>query len=500
MNRPQMREKIYRTWQSVLLAIVASGVTAPATFSQSRPLLSNQAELRYVDRRSQRPYSLISNSLGTVASGLVDPLGRVLGCNGELLPDYRGFSVALYEPDPSDPTGTELGRLVDLTPTESPDIPGNGIRPGLAPNLSNINPFFLTNGEGGRYNFLFDPNRAQTDPGKTYILVINPPANSIYRQRRIKIEILTPTGTVNNSIVRYLATSLDDQPISTTGGTNITSTVVFVPDAEQVGLDLLSLQFNSLLCQSEQMQLVKSGDRATAEPGDSVIYRLSIRNQSDAGLTQIQATDTLPTGFKFLANSVQAEVGGQIVPVTTETQGSTVIFRSTATIPRGSVMNIAYATQLTPDAIRGSGRNSAIVNGQRVDNGFAVKDGPATHQLRIRPGITSDCGTIIGRVFEDKNQDGEQQKDEPGIPNAVIFLDDGNRITTDKDGLFSVANVLPGSRSGVLDLSSIPSYTLAPTPTFRERRSQSRLVRLAPGGLVRMNFGVVPVSRKEGKS
>jgi uncharacterized repeat protein (TIGR01451 family) len=495
-----MRKKIYQACQIVTFAIAASGVTTNSTIAQSRPVLSNQAELRYVDRASQIPYSNISRPLGTVSSGLVDPLGRVLGCNGELLPDYRGFSVALYEPNPSDPTGTELGNLVTLTPTESPDIPGNGIRPGLSPNVSNINPFSLTNGEGGRYNFLFDPNRAQTAPGRTYILVINPPANSIYRQRRIKIEILTPTGTVNNNIVRYLATSLDDQPISSTGGTNITDTVVFVPDAERVGLDLLSLQFSSLLCQSEQMQLVKSGDRATAEPGDSVIYRLSIRNQSDAGLTQIQATDTLPTGFKFLANSVRAEVGGQSVPVTTETQGSTVIFRSSTTIPRGSVLNIAYATQLTPDALRGSGRNSAIVNGQRVDNGFAVKDGPATHQLRIRPGITSDCGTIIGRVFEDKNQDGEQQENEPGIPNAVVFLDDGNRITTDKNGLFSVANVLPGNRAGVLDLNSIPSYTLPPNPTFRERRSQSRLVRLAPGGLVRMNFGVVPVLRKEGKS
>jgi hypothetical protein len=153
---------------------------------------------------------------------------------------------------------------------------------------------------------------------------------------------------------------------------------------------------------------------------------------------------------------------------------------------------------LTPDAIRGTGRNTAIVNGERLDNRQAVKDGPAIHQLRIRSGILSDCGTIIGRVFIDKNFDGEQQPDEPGIPNAVIFLDDGNRITTDPKGLFSVANVISGYRTGVLDLSSLSGYTLAPNHYFKERNSQSRLVHLEPSGLVRMNFAVTPTSPKAG--
>jgi hypothetical protein len=128
-----------------------------------------------------------------------------------------------------------------------------------------------------------------------------------------------------------------------------------------------------------------------------------------------------------------------------------------------------------------------------------VKDGPAVHRLRIRSGIVSDCGTIIGRVFVDKNFDGEQQPGEPGVPNAVVFMEDGNRITTDANGLFSVANVLPGYRTGVLDLSSTPGYTFAPNQYFSERNSQSRLVHLEPGGLVRMNFAVTPTSREAGK-
>jgi hypothetical protein len=71
-------------------------------------------------------------------------------------------------------------------------------------------------------------------------------------------------------------------------------------------------------------------------------------------------------------------------------------------------------------------------------------------------------------------------------------MDDGNRITSDPNGLFSLANVIAGNRSGTLDLTSLPGYSLAPNRYFIEKNSQSRLVRLEPGGLARMNFAVTP--------
>ena len=76
----------------------------------------------------------------------------------------------------------------------------------------------------------------------------------------------------------------------------------------------------------------------------------------------------------------------------------------------------------------------------------------------------------------------------------MIYLEDGNRVITDPDGLFSVTNVLPGVHTGTLDLTSIPEYRLAPNIRFIERNSTSRLVQLEPGGMVRMNFGVTPTA------
>ncbi len=496
-------------WLQLLTAAIIGG-----SIYQSIPAVAQNVEAVQITNQVSFSYSAagknnrettvngISTQAGFSVTKLVDPLGQVTGCAGEQIEDYTGFSVGLYEVNPADPTGTEISSPVALTPTEVPDVSSNNIPLGLKPNTENSNPFFLTNGNEGRYNFLFDPSKGQLTPGRTYILLISPPPNSIYSERRIKITIGSQTGEV----ISYTATSLDGRPVSTTDNqTSITGTIN-IDNAERIGLSLAILDLNTTICQSQEIQIIKTGDRASAAPADTVIYRVSVKNLASTTLTNVIVTDTLPLGFNFVPDSVRAELGGKSVAVTASHTGRTIAFRADGVnLPAKDssegqqVLNIAYAAVLTPDAVRGNGQNLAIATAQRADNNLTVKDGPATHKLRVNSGILTDAGTIIGRVFVDKNFDGEQQRGEPGVPNAIVFMDDGNRITTDKDGLFSVANVLPGYRTGVLDLSSLPGYTLAPNRRFNERNSQSRLVHLAPGSLVRMNFAVTP-SFQEGES
>lgn len=234
------------------------------------------------------------------------------------------------------------------------------------------------------------------------------------------------------------------------------------------------------------LQLVKTADRAAAEPGDTVIYRLALTNTGEVPANQITITDTPPLGVRFLPESLQGALttGSTTTPVSLP-PAVTADRQITFTYPRlapGETLTIIYASVVTPDAVRGDGRNVARESRSNL----------AAFQLRIRQGILSDCATIVGRVFVDKNFDGQQQPGEPGVPNAVLFMDDGNRITTDANGLFSLVNVIAGNRTATLDLSSLPGYSLAPNIKFIEGNSQSRLVRLEPGGMARMNFAVTP--------
>ncbi len=483
-------------WQR-LIALVLVGTFAHPTASVYAQLpnailpdVINEATATYT--LSGSPASITSIQIVTrLDSALVDPGGNLLGCNGQPLNSYAGFSMGLYEPDAS---GLDLGNLVALTPTSGTDS--------IPPNSSNNNPFSLLPNEG-RYNFLLNSSTSltsalnaglkQTDSGAQYILVINSPAGSAFGQRRIRIEMLgiVPNNTNNTAVLSYRATSLDGQPISVDGATTLTKTVE-IRNAAVQSLTFFEFGLNTIICEAEQLRITKSADRSAAQPGDVVVYRLNVQNLAKVEVGSVVAIDTLPVGFELLPDSVTGQVNGNSVAVNATVSGRSVSFSAAEALGSDRTLDIIYATRLTPDALRGTGRNSAIVIAVRTDSGFRVEDGPSTHLITLDPGLLSDCGTLIGRVFEDKNFDGEQQTGEAGIPNAVIFLDDGNRVVTDADGLYSVQKMLPGQRTGTLDLSSLPGYTLAANLHFSERNSLSRLVNLAPGGLVRMNFGVTP--------
>ena len=247
----------------------------------------------------------------------------------------------------------------------------------------------------------------------------------------------------------------------------------------------------SLTAGQAVLELIKTADRAAAEPGDTVIYRLALKNSGATSATNIVLTDTLPLCVQFLPKSVQASIsssnGTQRVTLPPAVTSKRTVTFTYPTLAPGETLNVVYAAIVTPDAIRGDGRNVAQETRSNI----------ASYQLRIKQGILSDCGTLVGRVFVDKNFDGQQQEGEPGVPNAVVYMDDGNRITTDANGLFSLANVIAGNRTATLDLSSLPGYSLAPNRRFIEGNSQSRLVRLEPGGMGRLNFAVTPAYGEE---
>jgi uncharacterized repeat protein (TIGR01451 family) len=457
------------------LVVAAAVVTGPMAQASK---IDNQAQYEYEVVSSDTKTKLkINGKTRTVTvtidglGGLIDPIGSITGCNGQILPSYAGYSVILFNTiDRINPTS-----IVALDRT----TPANGIEP----NNTNINPFSLNGSTDGRYNFLF--NQSQTVVGKSYILLVKIPENSSYGERRVILDITGFDGTT----LSYTATSLDGKPLSTTES-NIRKNSISIADAARIGLVGVGI------CESQPAKIVKTADRATAEPGDTVVYRISLNNNSDIDIPNPIVEDTLPLGMFLRPDSIRASIGTTNINNVNLTQvGQKASFKFSApgfSIPARKVVNLVYAVTLDADAIRGTGQNSAVLE----DSAGKIIDGPATHLLSIRQGLIRDTGTIIGRVFVDKNFDGQQQPNEPGIPNAVIYLDDGNRITTDANGLFSVQAAVAGYRTGTLDFTSLPGYSLAPNLYFKERNSPSRLVKLAPGGIVRMNFGVTPTARE----
>jgi len=66
-------------------------------------------------------------------------------------------------------------------------------------------------------------------------------------------------------------------------------------------------------------------------------------------------------------------------------------------------------------------------------------------------------------VFEDKNENGEYDRDDRGVEGVVVALEDGTRAVTDGSGKYTFQHVSTGEHTVTLGLDSVPVYYLPET-------------------------------------
>ncbi|MBI4388462.1 MAG: hypothetical protein HY582_05415, partial [Candidatus Omnitrophica bacterium] len=70
-----------------------------------------------------------------------------------------------------------------------------------------------------------------------------------------------------------------------------------------------------------------------------------------------------------------------------------------------------------------------------------------------------DEGTVIGKVFDDRNENGIQDEGEKGIPSVRLATEEGIVIKTDRDGKYHIPGVQPGRHLVKIDGHSLPQGT-----------------------------------------
>jgi uncharacterized repeat protein (TIGR01451 family) len=475
--------RIVRT--ALALAAAAALATAAPFTASAAPSLVNAAAASYDPGNGTLVQVQSPNTL-TQANPQLTVTSAITACQGGPLTDYTGWSIGVYN---ADATGNPTSAL-SLTRTQLPVYPTVPIPAGIAPNNQNLNPFTVTNGNVGIYEFLLDTATGQT-AAQTFVLITNAPKTSTLPKRRIKIVL----GATSGATVAYTATALDNMAINATSPAQTTSgTFPIVRTSANGTFAVFQLAVSE--CPTNAIGISKTANVVTAQVGDTVVYSVAVTNQALGVINAPIVTDILPLGFSYVGGSVRAGVGNSPVPATATITGSRLVLSTTAAIPAASVLTFVYATVITPDALKGTAQNVAVADGSLA--GTPVHGGPATYTLRIDPGLLSDCGTIIGRVYVDEPLEGIQRRRQPGVPNAVVFFDDGVRVTTDKNGLYHYPGCAhPGWRTAALDLQSVKGYTLAPNIYIAAKNGQSQWAHLEPSGLVKINFAVVP--SKDGK-
>lgn len=117
--------------------------------------------------------------------------------------------------------------------------------------------------------------------------------------------------------------------------------------------------------------------------------------------------------------------------------------------------------------------NEAIAEARRGTLAAVSAIAVASNQAQALVGLTRnralETRIVIGKVFHDIDGDGFQDPDEPGVPRVDIVTADGQLVTTDAYGKFSLTNLRPGRHALRLDPLSLPEGLSARTRGIGQR-------------------------------
>lgn len=346
---------------------------------------------------------------------------------------------------------------------------------GFDPNPDNVNPF--VSNQQGRYTFaLSDSNSLGS---RSYF--VNVSAES-YRTRMLEISVNPVANNLHDVTVR----ALDGMPVAIAGGFELTN--------ENVSLsDVAAIAFNIPMFARSTLEIIKTADRAQAEIGDNVNYRIDLHNAGSEPLVNVSVTDELPASFSYIAGTAQITRGRAVTSIEPVLNGNRMTF-GVGQLGASERVSITYRVRVGVNA-RGDQINVAVASGI-FPNGDTVTTEPARALVRITAGLFSMRQIIVGRVFVDSNKNNLFDRGEKGVAGVRLYLAGGASVITDSEGLYSFPAVAEGTQVIEIDPLTIPAGHYPLITKVKATRSWTRLLRapLGGGGLLRQNFALIAAS------
>ncbi len=401
----------------------------------------------------------IAPTTSSTAIVIIDPFGTVFSGRGGGGAPIPGASVAV---------------LRDQDENSLLPIPAGA---GFPPNVQNDNPF-VTDGLG-HFSFALLPEQLGTEaaPARYFVRV----TAAGFSTRMLEIT----TRPTQAGLFALTVHALDGQPLARAGGFDLVR--------EDVRLeDLASVAFNIPMFEPHGLEITKSADRPRAEIGDAIAYRIEIRNPTAATVTNVVVRDRLPVSFHYATGTGRLTVGTAIdQAIEPEILGAEIVFRI-GEIGPGASARLLYRVRIGANAQEGEQENVAIATGA-FPSGENDQTAPARASVVVGRGAFSTRQIIVGRVFVDQNHNHKFDEDDKPVPGARLYLQSGQSVVTDSEGLYSLPSLGDGSQVISLDPITLPDrYRLADGGTIAGH-SWTRLLRtpLGGGALLRQNFALV---------
>lgn len=353
---------------------------------------------------------------------------------------------------------------------------------GFEPNSGNENPF-LSN-QQGKYSFALDPEKNLA----THQYFVNVTAEN-YRARLLEINA-TPA---ENGLYDLKVRALDGMPIAVASGFELTNSEVSIPK-------VAALSFNIPLFSRKKLEISKSSDRAQAEIGDNVNYRIDVRNAGIEPLRNVTVSDTFPLSFNYISGTARIIRNRTEQRIEPRQNNQTLTF-DIGELGAGESISLTYRVRIGTNAQIGNHDNIAVAAGT-YPNGDSVNTDPAKATVRISGGLFSLRQIIVGRVFVDKNGNNSFDIGEKGVADVRLYLANGSSVITDSEGLYSFPAVTEFSQVLEIDPLTIPAGFKLAVSKNKSEKNFTRLLRtpLGGGALLRQNFALIETENEEAKN
>jgi uncharacterized repeat protein (TIGR01451 family) len=390
------------------------------------------------------------------ATAVTNPFGEVFAARAGESSPIPGAQVKLLADQNSD------------TPVVLP------AQTGYSPNDKNDNPF-VTDG-AGHFSFSLDPRTIGAN-GATLFLRI---AAQGYITRMIQLTL----RPVANNLFEVDVHAVDSQALAAAGGFELVRNDVRLAD-------LAALVMNIPMFEPAGLQITKSADRARAEIGDTVTYRVELHNPTAASVHDVVVTDRLPASFNFAEGSALLSLeGGPDQPIVPEVVNGELRFHI-AEIPHGATAKILYRVRIGANAHEGDQTNVAIASGM-FPSGEQTSTSEARAVVNVSAGIFSTRQVLIGRVFVDTNGNNQFDEGDRPMPGVRLYLTNGQSVITDSEGLYNFPSLGDGPQVISLDPVTVPSGYALTDGGRLSGKAWTRLLRtpIGGGGMLRQNFAL----------
>jgi len=268
---------------------------------------------------------------------------------------------------------------------------------------------------------------------------------------------------------------------------------IFTEDGDAV---LVNVSMEPLDYVDENGLLIsQSANKTTAKRGDIITYFFKIKNTKSPHPTDFKISINLPHNFKYIKDSALRD-GEKSEDPTGGTQGRLIF--ETDDIGVNTSITYSYRVRVGIDAYEGKNINEGIVS--YLSDSQTISTGPVFAVVYIKS-LFSPKGLVIGKVFEDTNNNGIQDIGEEPIPYVAILSEDGRVVLTDENGQYTIVNFNYDTHVLKLDQRVLPGGPFAltglnpPRDFPKDIPPISKTIDIPKSSITKANFPITPEER-----